>query len=88
MIVRAAMMFFRTDKNVWVTIPCHRHHDGYQILRSLDIPYDKQKTIQGFLDEYEHFYTRQEAYIEASYRGQINPNTTYHATDLFSEDLW
>lgn len=50
---------------------------------------DGKKGIQGFVDQYGTFYTREEALVIATKAGQLEGRTkTNPSHKLFSEDLW
>ena len=90
MIVSAAIKVFVYPLNKEIVIKCHRHCDAYKILRDFNYKREDYETIeQGFLDEYNNFYSRIEAWKHAYLHGQINPDALEHATqELYSEDLW
>lgn len=65
----------------------NRHHD---VIRSIAERTKKSvpaSWAQGFIDEADNFYTRNEASRHAKECGQISENM-FHHTQLFSEDLW
>lgn len=71
-----------------LTIPCHRHHDGFYILKLFGYaPEDYDILGQGFFNEKREFLTRQEAYWEAVRCNQHNGRRS-KLGELFSEDLW
>lgn len=89
MIVSAAVKIkdLRQDKEI--IIPCHRHCDAFYILKQFAYKknIDYKEIAQGFLDEYDNFYTRAEAWNEAYKCNQLMViNNT--SKELFSEDLW
>lgn len=92
MIVSAAVKIkdLRQDKEI--IIPCHRHCDVFYILKQLaykkDIDY--KEIAQGFLDEYDKFYNRVEAWKHAWQHHQIQADEEEYnqCKELFSEDLW
>lgn len=70
-----------------------RHYDKVMnsVIKKIDHQYWKNKVeeVQGFIDRYGKFLTREEAYIIAKENGQIirecgNPNSV----ELFSEHLY
>ena len=89
MIVSAAVKIkdLRQDKEI--IIPCHRHCDAFYILKQFAYKknIDYKEIAQGFLDEYDNFYNRVEAWHEAYKCNQLMviDNTS---KELFSEDLW
>ena len=49
---------------------------------------DRNKEEQGFLDQFNNFLTRKEAYIIAKEKGQIIRDLGYETNELFSEHLY
>lgn len=86
MITKACVIIYDKEGTKY-TIPCHRHSDAYWILSQFLSPYsiNKNKTIQGFLDEKHNFLDRHEAYLEALKCDQIKEKKD---ETLYSEDLW
>lgn len=69
-------------------IPCHRHCDGFYILKLFGYKPDDYIILgTGFLDEHRNYYDRIEAYKIAAQAYQINP-TVNGLHELYSEDLW
>ena len=74
-----------------VTIPCHRHHQFFRIMKALHCDYDKNSVEQGFLyydpmEEKELFVNREDAFRLAQKCGQIDKEKA--GKTLFSEDIW
>lgn len=64
--------------------PVHRHCDFFDWMHMLGCAYDKNKVEQGFIDEYDNFYTRQEAAKIAWESKQIDkPLKTLYSEDLY-----
>lgn len=89
MVTKAAVIIFDKRQNKNVTIPVHRHCDAFYILKEFGYKLNKDYTIlqQGFLNEYDEFMTRVQAYNEACNCNQIVPETNL-PTELFSEDIY
>lgn len=69
-------------------IPCHRHSNGFYILKLFGFrPGDYKILDQGFLNEKGEFLNRQDAYWEAVRCHQYNGRRSMIG-ELFSEDLW
>lgn len=99
MVAKAAVKikFYGVDAVKEIIIPCHRHCDAFRILH--DFGYvkgaDYEEIEQGFLDEYDRFITRTEAWWEAYNNHQLKHEgeNTYEdiysvCKQLFSEDVW
>lgn len=76
-----------------IILPCHRHHDGYHILRDLDVDWKQFEITQGFITSSGDFLDRVEAYTEAKRCGQISAQARHDKAmtgveELFSEDLY
>ena len=86
MITKACVIIYDKEGTKY-TIPCHRHSDAYWIFSQFLSPYsiNKNKTIQGFLDEKRNFLDRHEAYFEALKCEQIKERKD---ETLYSEDLY
>ena len=76
-------------------IPCHRHGDGFKILKDLGYaPKTKYKEIaQGFITHTGIFLDRKEALTHALECGQLSTSTQWYQFDhevneLYSEDLY
>lgn len=71
-----------------------RHWDSHMhYQRSLMVDDDKAPEltkghIQGFLDQFGKFYTREEAYIVAEKNSQIIRNLNHSTNKLYSEHLY
>ena len=88
MIVKAAVKIFDKKQNKEWIIPVHRHCDAFYILKEFGYTKEDYKEIaQGFLDEYNHFYLRIDAYRHALSCGQIQEDSCEYKC-LYSEDLW
>jgi hypothetical protein len=87
-ITHAAVKIKDLRQNKIICIPCHRHCDAFRILKEFGykLNQDYQILEQGFLNEYEQFLNRQEAYFYAKQNGQIDK--TEFENCLYSEDLW
>lgn len=87
MIVKAAVLIYdkRQEKNI--ILPVHRHGDAFFILKQFGYQknIDYEEISQGFLDEYNNYYSRLEAHQHAIACGQLFPQP---ANELYSEDLW
>lgn len=89
MIVKAAVKILNLHTNEEMLIPCHRHCDAFYILHLFNMKQsvDYKQIDQGFLDEYDNFYNRVEAWHEAYKCRQLKMvDPSNH--ELFSEDLW
>lgn len=76
-------------------IPCHRHGDGFKLLKDLRyIPRIGYKELgQGFINHEGEFLNRQEAFSHALDCGQLSATTreckrVNRETELYSEDLY
>ena len=59
MIICAALKLVNNKQNI--VIPCHRHFNGYEILRDLMIDYHAFDITEGFIDHQNKFLNRKEA---------------------------
>lgn len=87
MIISAACYGFINDD--WVVIPCHRHSDFFEIMKTLKCQYDKNTIKQGFIDwdpitQRKTLVSREDAAKIAFVCGQISNEKE----QLFSEDLY
>ena len=57
-------------------------------IKAEDSTWAYQNAVQGFIDQFGKFYTREEAYIVAKEMGQYNPWGSHHPGVLYSEDLY
>ena len=86
MVTRAAVKIFDNKQQKEIIIPCHRHCDGYYILKEFGYHWDDYTTLkQGFLDEHDNFLTRMEAAQEAIKCAQVSPD---FYGELYSEDIY
>lgn len=93
-IVCAANKYTLKDGSVLI-IPCVRHQGP--VLRSqlevlmnagvLDKPFCKPDD-QGFIDQYNNWWSREDAYIIAKFNDQIDHDRNGHDHELFSEGLY
>lgn len=92
MICRAAVKIYDKCQNKEMIIPCHRHCDAFLILKEFGYKRfeDYIEIEQGFLDEYNNFMNRVEAYDHAVKNNQIyvSDKYFYSSKELCSEDLW
>lgn len=92
MIVSAAVRIYDKKQNKEIILPVHRHCDAFYILKEFGYSkddFESNQDDQGFLDEYDNFYNRVEAWKHAYLNGQLNPDAIEHTIQaLFSEDLW
>ena len=58
-----------------------------QIIESEGITFWREKTLQGFVDQYGKFYNREDAWIIAERNGQIKKQVSSPGT-LYSENLY
>lgn len=88
MITHAAVKFNVYGKEI--IIPCHRHCDAFQIIKTLrpELRLQCKDSDQGFLNENDEFLTRQEAWVEAERCNQIPYCEEAITGELYSEDLW
>lgn len=63
-----------------------RHCDIFEKMYNLNIKYDKQTIIQGFMTSDDQFVDRYDAIGIAYSAGQIPEN--FNSNILFSEDIW
>lgn len=88
MITTAAIWIKMKDSGQDLIIPCHRHGDGFYILKLFGYkPTDYTIVNQGFLDENHQFLNRVDAYRHAVNCNQISYSPV-GLHELFSEDLW
>ena len=93
MILCAAVKFHIDATDEDVVIPCRRHADAFQILKSLGFEPKKgyKEICQGFITTEGKFFDRQEAYVHAKWCGQLSHTTILSCEamgKLFSEDLY
>ena len=76
-------------------IPCHRHGDGFKLLKDLwYIPREGYKEIaQGFITHSGEFLDRKQALLHALSCGQLSQTHKWYQADnkideLYSEDLY
>lgn len=88
MITSAAVKIKDLRQNKEIIIPCHRHCNAFYILKEFGYRryIDYEEIAQGFLDEFDNFYNRIDAYIHAVNCGQISVENYPH--ELYSEDLY
>ena len=91
MIVCAALRLVNDKRDI--VIPCHRHHNGYAILRDLVFDYHTFDVIEGFIDSRNNFLNRKEALIHWNMCGQSSAEDRHRKAqrgedELFSEDLY
>lgn len=78
-----------------IVIPCVRHSDStlrdqvWLLIEAgvLDKPNCSPKN-QGFIDQYNNWWSREDAYIIAEAANQIDHDRNGHHRDLFSEGLY
>lgn len=71
-----------------LTIPCHRHSDGFYCMKLFGYKPDDYIILgTGFLDEHRNYYDRISAYKIAVGAGQVYPSIEVNH-ELYSEDLW
>ena len=92
MILAAAIKFYIDKTDSYVVMCGHRHHNVFEQLKLLGFsPMKEYKEIaQGFIDDKNHFLTREEAYDHAVECGQIEDDREVGTSvgRLMSEDLW
>ena len=95
MILAAAIKFKIEKTNEEVVLCGARHGDVFRQLEPLGFkPQSGYKEIeQGFIDQYNNFLTRDEAFEHAKEIGQlcasiVGDRKTTYGTKLYSEDLW
>lgn len=76
-----------------VIIPCHRHHNGYEILYELGIKNYRGNVEEGFITTKNEFLNRRDAFNHAIECGQLSAATRQYKqenfeTILYSEDLY
>lgn len=91
MILCAALKLHDTLSDI--VLPCHRHSDGYHILRDLDKDCKDFEITEGFITSFGDFLDRKESYQEAIRCGQLGASARYHKGqkgeyELYSEDLY
>lgn len=91
MIICAALRLVNNKQDI--VIPCHRHHNGYEILRDLVIDYHKFDIIEGFIDHQNKFLNRKEAFVHWNMCGQSSAEDRQRKfkteeIELYSEDLY
>ena len=94
MIICAAIKIQIEGLDHTTVVPCHRHGDGFKLIRDFGIPRQKFKEIaQGFLTHKGDFLDRKTALIHADVCGQLSATHRYYQEDnnineLYSEDLY
>jgi hypothetical protein len=63
-------------------------HNQVKIIQRTYPTLDTKKTIQGFVDGYGTFLTREEAWKRATLTGQLDNYKGHNPGVLFSEDLY
>lgn len=92
-VVSAAIKFYIVDDE-YPTIMCgKRHANVFEKMYDLQIKYNKQTAIQGFLTDENSFVDRYEAFEIARAADQLLPEAKEEyknkiVTELFSEDVW
>ena len=76
-----------------VIIPCHRHHNGYEILHELGVKNYRGNIEEGFITTKNEFLNRKDAFNHAIECGQLSAVTRQYKrekfeTELYSEDLY
>lgn len=85
MVICAALKLVNKDKVI--VIPCYRHSNGYETLRSLHFDYHAYEVIEGFIITDNKFADRREAYQIAKENHQL-PLEPVDDEELYSEDLY
>jgi hypothetical protein len=65
-----------------------RHHDKIMNLQLKKVERDPANEVQGFIDQYGHFLTRELAWKIAEYQGQIIRRCGGDGKRLYSENLY
>ena len=91
MIICTALKLVNNKQNI--VIPCHRHFNGYEILRDLMIDYHAFDITEGFIDHQNNFLNRKEALQHWNMCGQSSAEDRQRKAklkedELFSEDLY
>lgn len=87
-ICAAAVRVVMKNTGQELIIPCHRHCDGFYILKLFGYKPDDYKILgTGFLDEHRNYYDRVSAYGIAVAANQVMPSIEVNH-ELYSEDLW
>lgn len=91
MIICAALRLVNHKQDI--VIPCHRHANGYQMLRDLVIDYHNFDIIEGFIDHKNKFLNRKEAFVHWNECGQSSAEDRQRKfkteeVELYSEDLY
>lgn len=71
-----------------IIIPSARHWDNIMHNIIFHIDRDIDETEQGFIDQFGHFYTREEAWVVAEKNNQIIRRVGGDGQKLFSENLY
>lgn len=74
-------------------IPCHRHHNAYEILHDFNIKADYNVIEEGFITTIGTFLNRKDAFVDAINCGQLSAVTRQYKREknesvLYSEDLY
>ncbi len=87
-ILAAAIKFYQEDTDSWITMTGIRHADILHNMYLLHIKHNKQKSIQGFITNYNEFVDRYEAKEIAVEANQLIVPIEQTYNELFSEDVW
>lgn len=94
MIICAAIKIQMKNLDEPTIVTCHRHGDGFKIIKDLVQDRKTYKEIaQGFITDEGEFLNRKSAFIHACQCGQLSQTTKWYKQDhnddeLYSEDLY
>lgn len=94
MIICAAIKIQMKNLDEPTIVACHRHGDGFKIIK--DLVQDRkayEEIAQGFITDEGEFLDRRQAFIHACQCGQLSATTkeckrTNRENELYSEDLY
>lgn len=90
----AAAIKFKIIGDDYLTIMCDKRHCNiFEKMHNMNIRYDKESAMQGFLTDNNTFVDRYEAYHIACAADQLLPEAKIEYegkknAQLFSEDVW
>lgn len=94
MLIGSAIKFFYKDDTehkfpqIWTGL---HHSDIFERMYKMNVSYDKETHIEGFITDLDEFLDRYQAVIEAINSKQVEPDqvwSPYDTTILHSEDIW
>ena len=86
MIKHSAIKFYLRGEDRPIIMTGLRHPEILEKMFSMQLNYDKERMVQGFLNHEDKFLDRRTAKFEARRCNQLIEDTEYG--ELFSEDIW